>query len=64
MWGEAAIKQEKSGGGKRRRKKGGREGGRERQEGGKERVRSRLGVGCDQGGRDEITAIKDGDVQR
>lgn len=45
---------------KRRRRKG----GRERQEGGKEGERSRLGVGCDQGGRDEITAIKDGDVQR
>lgn len=45
---------------KRRRRKG----GRERQEGGKERVRSGLGVGCDQGGGDQITAIKDGDVQR
>lgn len=60
------IKQEKSGGG-RRRKKGEEEEEeeeRERQEEGKERLRSRLGVECDQGSRDEITAMKDGDVQR
>lgn len=31
---------------------------------GKERLRSKLGVRCDQGSRDDITAIKDGDVQR
>lgn len=38
--------------------------GRGGQKEGKERLRSRLGVECDQGSRDEIMAIKDGDVQR
>lgn len=59
MWREAVIKQEKSGGGKRRRKR--QEEEKERQKG--KRLRSKLGVKCDQGSRDDITAIKDGDVQ-
>lgn len=48
----------------RKEEKRGEEEGRERQKGGKEGVRSRLGAECDQGSRDQIRAIKDGDVQR
>lgn len=55
---ERKVSEGGRGGGKREEEE------RERQQEGKERVRSRLGVECDQGGRDEITAMKDGDVHR